>query len=74
MTKIDKDIALVSGPPKDINSLQKFATLIGMSGLFILVLAAFNVHFPHKGIWLTIALGSIAGGIILYSKGAYGKK
>ena len=74
MTKIDKDIALVTGPPKDINNVQKIATLIGMSGLLILVLAAFNVNFPHKGIWLAIALASIAGGIILYSKGAYGNK
>mgnify|MGYP006071483223 FL=1 len=74
MTEIDKDIALVSGPPKDINTTQKFATLIGMSGLLILVLAAFNVNFPNKGVWLTIALGSISGGIILYSKGAYSNK
>ena len=74
MTKIDKDIALVSGPPKDINTTQKIATLIGMSGLLILVLAAFNVNFPNKGVWLTIALSAIAGGIILYSKGAYGSK
>lgn len=74
MTKIDKDIALVSGPPKNINNTQKIATLIGMSGLLILVLAAFNVNFPNKGIWLAVALGSIAAGIILYSKGAYGNK
>jgi polyferredoxin len=74
MTKIDKDIALVSGPPKDINGIQKVATIIGMGGLLILILAAFNLNFPNKGIWLTIALGSIAGGIILFSKGAYGDK
>ncbi|MBL4706979.1 MAG: 4Fe-4S binding protein [Flavobacteriales bacterium] len=74
MTQIDKDIALVSGPPKDINNLQKIATIIGLSGLMILVLAAFNVNFPNKGIWLSIALGAIAAGIILFSKGAYGDK
>lgn len=74
MTKIDKDIAMVSGPPKDINNLQKIATVIGLAGLMILVLAAFNVNFPNKGLWLTIALGSIAAGIILFSKGAYGNK
>ena len=74
MTKIDKDIALVSGPPKNINNTQKIATLIGMSGLLILVLAAFNINFPNKGVWLAIALGSIAAGIILYSKGAYRDK
>ena len=74
MTQIDKDIALVSGPPKDINNLQKIATVIGLGGLMILVLAAFNVNFPNKGLWLTIALSSIAAGIILFSKGAYGDK
>ena len=74
MTQIDKDIAMVSGPPKDINITQKIATFIGVAGLLILVLAAFNVNFPNKGLWLAIALASIAGGIILFSKGAYGNK
>jgi len=74
MTKIDKDIAMVSGPPQDINNLQKVATFIGLAGLMILVLAAFNVNFPNKGLWLTLSLSSIAAGIILFSKGAYGNK
>ena len=74
MTQIDKDIAMVSGPPKDINITQKIATFIGVAGLLILVLAAFNVNFPNKGLWLATALASIAGGIILFSKGAYGNK
>lgn len=74
MAQIDKDIALVSGPPKDINNLQKAATIIGLGGLMILVLAGLNVNFPNKGLWLSLALGSIAAGIILFSKGAYGDK
>ena len=56
MGMIDKDIAMVSGPPKDINNLQKIATIIGLAGLLILVLAAFNVNFPNKGIWLFLTL------------------
>lgn len=74
MTKIDKDIAMVSGPPKDINNTQKVGTLIGVCGLIILVLAAFNVNLPNKGLWLTLSLLSIATGIIVFSKGAYGHK
>ena len=54
MTKIDKDIAMVSGPPQDINNLQKVATFIGLAGLMILVLAAFNVNFPNKGLFSSI--------------------
>lgn len=74
MTKIDKDISLVSGPPVELNKLQKTATIIGMLGLFIILLAAFNVDLPNKGLWLTISLLSIASGIVLFAKGAYGHK
>jgi polyferredoxin len=45
-----------------------------MFGLFIIVLAGFNISLPNKGLWLTIALISITGGIILFAKGAYKNK
>ena len=48
MARIEKDITMVSGPPKEINTTQKIATFLGITGLFILVLAAFNVNFSNK--------------------------
>ena len=74
MARVEKDITMVTGPPKEINTTQKIATVLGVAGLLILVLATFNVNFGNKALWLTLALGGIASGIILFAKGAYGDK
>ncbi|MGB5821067.1 MAG: 4Fe-4S dicluster domain-containing protein, partial [Saonia sp.] len=66
--------ALTGEPPKALNKGQKFATLLGMTGLAILLLAGFNINFPNKGLWLSIALLSIIGGVVWFSKAAYGDK
>jgi polyferredoxin len=64
-------MALTGQPPKALNRLQKVGTLIGMFGLAVIMLAGFNVDFPNKALWLTIALSSLTGGIILFAYGAY---
>ena len=74
MSTVQKNMSLTGEPPKALNTQQKLATLLGMSGLFILVLAAFNINFPNKAIWLTIALSSIFGGIVWFAKAAYANK
>ncbi len=74
MSHIQRDMSLSGQPPKRLNTLQKIATVIGLSGLAIILLAAFNQAFPHKGLWLTISLTAITAGIILFSKGAYANK
>lgn len=74
MSRIDRDISLTGGPPTTINATQKTATFIGLFGVFILVLAGFNVNFPNKLIWLTTSLVSISAGIILFAFGAYAHK
>lgn len=74
MNQIDKDISLTGGPPTSVNATQKTATLIGLFGLFILVLAGFNINFPNKVLWLSISLLSITAGIILFAQGAYSQK
>lgn len=74
MSSVQKNMSLTGEPPKAINSIQKIATFIGMTGLTILLLAGLNVDFPNKGIWLTIALLSLMIGIVLFAKGAYGNK
>lgn len=55
----------------NITNTQKIALAIGVVGLFILALALFNTNFPNKGLFLTLSLGAIFGGVILYSRSAY---
>lgn len=74
MSTIQKDMSLTGQPPQSINTIQKIATVIGLAGLAVILLAAFNINFPNKGLWLTAALGSITGGIILFAKGHYATK
>tara|TARA_R110002096_G_scaffold407290_2_gene605735 strand:+ start:4261 stop:5847 length:1587 start_codon:yes stop_codon:yes gene_type:complete len=71
MSQIDQNISLSGGPPKDINLTQKIGTFTGIAGLMVLTLAAFNLNFPNKTLWLSIALVAISLGIILFAKGAY---
>lgn len=72
MSSIQNDMSLTGQPPKSINTTQKIATVVGLAGLAVILLAAFNSSFPNKGVWLTTALVAITGGIILFAKGQYG--
>jgi polyferredoxin len=74
MSTLEKNMSLTGDAPKNINSVQKIGTVLGMLGLFIIVLAGFNVDLPNKGIWLTIALTALTGGIILFAHGSYKNK
>jgi polyferredoxin len=74
MSTLEKNMSLTGDAPKNINTVQKIGTLIGMLGLFIIVLAGFNVSLPNKGLWLTFALTSLTGGIILFAHGSYKNK
>lgn len=55
----------------DITTKQKVSLAIGVIGLFILALALFNTDFPNEALFLTLALGFIAIGTIVYSREAY---
>jgi polyferredoxin len=74
MSTVQRNMSLTGEPPKSINTLQKIATFIGVFGLGILLLAGFNIDFPNKAVWLAVSLTSIALGIVLFAKGAYGSK
>ncbi len=67
-------MALTGQPPKTLSKGQKLATLTGLTGLFILLLATFNVAFPNRGLWLTLSLVLFFAGIIWFSRSAYSHK
>ncbi|TDI81167.1 MAG: FeS-binding protein, partial [Bacteroidetes bacterium] len=71
MSSIQRDMSLTGQPPKSLNTTQKIATILGLTGLAILLLAGFNIDFPNKVVWLTFALTALTTGIILFAKGAY---
>ena len=53
---------------------QKFALGMGVSGLFIFVLALANVDLNYNTLFLTLALGLISGGIVLWANSLYANK
>ncbi len=71
MSTIQRDMSLTGQPPKTINTQQKIASVIGLTGLVILFIALFNVNFPNKTLWLSLSLGSIGVGTIWFAKAAY---
>ncbi|HAT64393.1 MAG TPA: FeS-binding protein, partial [Flavobacteriaceae bacterium] len=71
MSTVQRDMSLTGQPPKSLNGLQKVATVLGLSGLMIIILAGFNVNFHNKGLWLTLSLLALTAGIILFAKAAY---
>ncbi|WP_296386602.1 4Fe-4S dicluster domain-containing protein [Winogradskyella sp.] len=69
--KLNHSMSLAKPDALDITTKQKVALVIGVIGLFILALALFNTDFPNKGLFLSLSLGFIAIGIIVYSREAY---
>ena len=67
-------MALTGQPPKALSKAQRLATLTGLTGMFILLLATFNVEFPNRGMWLALSLLLIFAGVIWFSRAAYAGK
>lgn len=74
MSVYQRNMSLTGEPPKALSTTEKIASAIGMVGLFILILAFFNVNLPWKGAWLTAALVLISGGIIAFARAQYAHK
>lgn len=64
-------MSLASPNAQDISTKKKIALGIGFTGLFILVIALANVSLPNQGLFLTLSLGLITAGTVLYSRDAY---
>ncbi|WP_111682243.1 4Fe-4S binding protein [Winogradskyella tangerina] len=69
--KLNHSMSLARPDALNITTIQKVALSIGIVGLFILTLALFNTNFPYEGVFLTVALGLIVVGTVIYSRNAY---
>ena len=69
--KLNHSMSLAKPDALDITTKQKIALAIGIAGLIILTLALLNTNFPNKGLFLTLSLGLITAGTIVYSREAY---
>lgn len=74
MSTYDRSMALTGQPPTALSRNQKIATLIGFFGLTIILLAAFNVNFPNKALWLSISLAAITAGTLWFAWDMYAHK
>ena len=72
MATAQKNMALAGEPPKNLSTTQKVATAMGWTGIFIFILAIFNVALPQFFLW--ISLGLIATGIIVFANDQYSGK
>jgi polyferredoxin len=71
---MENNLSLTGDVSRSLSVPQKLATLLGVSGLFILVLAAFNINFPNKTFWLYTSLSAIGIGVIWFAQATYAHK
>ena len=72
--KLNYSMSLAKPDAQDLSIKQKIAVGLGVIGLLILTLALLNINFPNKGIFLTLSLGLITLGTIIFANEAYNKK
>jgi len=69
--KTNNSMSLASPDSKSLNTKQKIAVGLGMLGLFILILAYFNIDFPNRALFLTASLVLMTIGTVLFANNAY---
>jgi len=67
-------ISLSNPNPIGINKQQKIGAAVGTVGLFLLVLALFNLQFINATVYLILSLGLLAAGVIMFTNGTYAGK
>ncbi|MBR9914188.1 MAG: 4Fe-4S binding protein [Algicola sp.] len=70
-SNLHQSMSLAQPDAQDLSKTQKIAVALGVIGLFILVLALFNVDLPNHSIVLTVALSLVGIGTIVYANNAY---
>ncbi|WP_040247414.1 4Fe-4S binding protein [Psychroserpens mesophilus] len=69
--KLNYSMSLAKPDAQDLSKKQKLSVGLGVIGLFILVLALFNIKLPNSVTFLTLALSFITVGTILFANDAY---
>lgn len=69
--KLNLSMSLAKPDSQALSKTQKFGVAIGVIGLFIMILAFFNVDFPNKTLFLSLSLVMITVGTIIFSNNAY---
>lgn len=64
---MSQNISITGDTSTSLSLSKKLSILLGFIGLFIFVLAVFNVNFPNKAVWLTLSLFVIGSGIVWYT-------
>ncbi|MCK7589020.1 4Fe-4S binding protein [Subsaxibacter sp. CAU 1640] len=69
--KTNNSMSLASPDSKSLSTKQKISVGVGMLGLFILILAYFNIDFPNRALFLTASLVLMTIGTVLFANDAY---
>lgn len=69
--QLNESMSLAKPEANNLSVKQKIAVTAGIIGLLIFGLAIFNTNFPNKPIFLSVSLGLIAIGTILFANAAY---
>ena len=64
-----ENMSLTGDPLTRLNPVQKAATAIGWTGIFIMLLSIFNLELPSYFLW--ISLGLITAGVVLFANAEY---
>lgn len=73
MSKVQvyQSMSLANPNPNGMDTIQKLASGLGIFGLGVLLMALCRFDFSNRGLWLGIAILSIAVGTILYAYRTY---
>ncbi len=71
MNSNQDSLSIASPDVSHLSTLQKISVFTGLIGLFILLLAAFNVAFPNRAIFLILSLALISVSTIVFSNSEY---
>ena len=69
MSTVQQNMSLTGEAPKNLTTVQKIATGMGWTGIFILFLAILNLSLSTTFLW--IGLGLIISGIVLFANDQY---
>lgn len=69
--KFQESMSLAKPDAQDLTLKQKISVFIGITGVFILILSLFNSGYSNQSLFLLLALGGIALGVILFSNDIY---